>query len=161
MPMDKPQIIEILEDWNFWTKDHDVGLIREEYLKKLERLYKTEQVIAVLGVRRCGKSTIIRQYIKRLINKRVNPRNILYVNFEDLRFKDFNLELLNQIYETYLEYVQPDNKPYIFLDEVQKINGWEKFARTMHELKKARVFVSGSNSRLLLGELSSVLTGRH
>ena len=159
--MEKAQIIEILEDWNFWTKDHNVGIIRGEYIKKVTSLAETEQIIVVLGVRRSGKSTIMHQYIKKLINKKVDPKDILYVNFEDARFKDFNLELLNQIYEIYLEYAQPDNKQYIFLDEVQKIKGWEKFARTLHELKKAQVFVSGSNSKLLWGELSSVLTGRH
>jgi len=161
MHMEKAQIIEILEDWNFWTKDHNVGIPREEYLQKLAKLAETEQIIAVLGVRRSGKSTIMHQYIKELINKKVDPKNILYVNFEDVRFKDFNLELLNQIYEVYLEYAQPANKQYIFLDEVQKIKGWEKFARTLHELKTAQVFVSGSNSKLLWGEISSVLTGRH
>ncbi|MDP3765905.1 MAG: ATP-binding protein, partial [Nanoarchaeota archaeon] len=92
---------------------------------------------------------------------KVDAKNILYVNFEDVRFGEFNLELLNQIYEVYLEYAQPANKQYVFLDEVQKIKGWERFARTLHELKKAQVFVSGSNSKLLWGELSSVLTGRH
>ena len=159
--MEKAQIIEILEDWNFWTKDHNAGIPREEYLQKLAKLAKTEQVIAVLGVRRSGKSTIMHKYIKKLINRKVDPKNILYVNFEDVRFGEFSLELLNQIYDVYLEYAQPANKQYVFLDEVQKIKGWEKFARTLHELKKAQVFVSGSNSKLLRGELSSVLTGRH
>ena len=161
MDMETAQIIEILEDWNFWTKDHNVGIPREEYLQKLTKLAETEQIIVVLGVRRSGKSTIMHQYIKKLINRKVDPKNILYVNFEDVRFGEFSLELLNQIYEVYLEYAQPANKQYVFLDEVQKIKGWEKFARTLHELKKAQVFVSGSNSKLLWGELSSVLTGRH
>ncbi len=161
MGMEKAQIIEILEDWNFWTKDHNVGIPREEYLQKLTKLAETEQIIVVLGVRRSGKSTIMHQYIKKLINRKVDPKNILYVNFEDVRFGEFSLELLNQIYDVYLEYSQPANKQYVFLDEVQKIKGWEKFARTLHELKKAQVFVSGSNSKLLWGELSSVLTGRH
>jgi len=161
MGMEKAQIIEILEDWNFWTKDHNAGIPREEYLQKLTKLAETEQIIVVLGVRRSGKSTIMHQYIKKLINRKVDPKNILYVNFEDVRFGEFSLELLNQIYDVYLEYTQPANKQYVFLDEVQKIKGWEKFARTLHELKKAQVFVSGSNSKLLRGELSSVLTGRH
>ena len=104
-----------------------------------------------MGVRRSGKSTIMQQYIKKLINKKVDTKNVLYVNFEDVRFGEFNLELLNQIYEVYLEYAQPANKQYVFLDEVQKIKGWEKFARTLHELKKAQVFVSGSNSKLPWG----------
>ena len=159
--MEKAQIIQILEDWPFSTKAPNAGIPREEYLQKLAKLAETEQIIVVLGVRRSGKSTIMHQYIKKLINRKVDPKNILYVNFEDVRFGEFSLELLNQIYDVYLEYAQPANKQYVFLDEVQKIKGWEKFARTLHELKKAQVFVSGSNSKLLRGELSSVLTGRH
>jgi len=159
--MEKAKIIEILEDWNFWTKKHDIGIIRNKYLKRINELAKTEQVVVMTGVRRSGKSTIMLQYIKQLIDKKIEPKNILYINFEDLRFKDLNLELLNSIYEVYLEYMQPTSKPYIFLDEVHKVKNWEKFARTMHELKKAVVFVSGSNAKLLFGKLASVLTGRH
>lgn len=159
--MEKSEIIEILEDWNFWTKEHDVGIIRPNYLRRLNELARTEQITVITGVRRSGKSTIMLQYIKQLIDKKVNPKNILYVNFEDLRFKEISLDLLNRIYEVYLEYVQPTSKPYIFLDEVHKVKSWEKFARTMHELKKAFVFVSGSNAKLLFGEIASVLTGRH
>ena len=159
--MEKTKIIEILDDWNFWTKEHDIGIIRPNYLEEITRLSKANQIISIAGVRRSGKSTIMLQYIKQLIDTKVNPKNILYINFEDVRFKELNLELLNRIYEVYLEYVQPISKQYIFLDEIQKIKGWERFARTMHELKKATVFVSGSNAKLLSGNLASVLTGRH
>lgn len=159
--MERAKIVEILEDWNFWTKKHDAGIPRPEYLGKLSRLAGTGQVIAVTGIRRSGKSTIMLQYIQKLIGDKVDPKNILYVNFEDARFKELDLDLLNRIYEVYLEYAQPDAKQHIFLDEVHKINGWEKFARTMHELKKASVFVSGSNTKMLSGELATVLTGRH
>ena len=159
--MEKTKIIEILDDWNFWTKEHDIGIIRPNYLEEITRLSKANQIISIAGVRRSGKSTIMLQYIKQLIDTKVNPKNILYINFEDVRFKELNLELLNRIYEVYLEYMQPISKQYIFLDEIQKIKGWERFARTMHELKKATVFVSGSNAKLLSGNLASVLTGRH
>lgn len=159
--METSEIIEILEDWNFWTKDYDVGIVRPEYLQKIDLFAKTGQIISIMGARRSGKSTIMLQYIKQLINKGVNPKNILYVNFEDVRFKGLNIELLNKIYDVYLEYIQPSSKPYIFLDEIHKIEGWKKFIRTIHELKKGFVFISGSNAKLLFGELASVLTGRH
>lgn len=158
--MEKSQIIEILEDWNFWNKDHDVGILRSGYLKKIEKLVETGQIIAIMGVRRSGKSTIMLQYIKQLMDRKVKPNDILYINFEDLRFRDFSLELLNQIYEVYLEHLQPD-KHYIFLDEVHKVKDWERFVRTKHELKEAQIFVSSSNEKLLFGKLASILTGRH
>jgi hypothetical protein len=87
--------------------------------------------------------------------------NILIVNFEDPRFKKFDLDLLNQIYEIYLTELSPDEKHYVILDEVQLIDGWEKFARFLHENKKVNVFVTGSSSKLLSSEYSTVLSGRH
>lgn len=159
--MEAYEIIEILNDWNFWQKKHETGIKRTTYLKKIKKLAETEQVIAITGVRRAGKSTIMLQYIEELLSSGIPSKNILYVNFEDVRFKELTLELLTKIYEVYVQTLQPTTRPYLFLDEVHKINGWEKFARTMHELKKAYVFVSGSNSKLLFGELATVLTGRH
>jgi len=69
--------------------------------------------------------------------------------------------MLQEIYETYLEFLSPSAKPYIFLDEVHNVPGWERWVRTVHELGKAKVVVSGSSSKLLSGELATVLTGRH
>lgn len=159
--METAGILEILDDWNFWNKEQETGIERGEYLQKLAEMDKVGQVIAITGVRRSGKSTIMRQYMKRLIESGTKPKNILYVNFEDRRFADLSLDLLNRIYDLYLEHLSPDSKPYIFLDEVHKIDNWEKFARTMHELGKAKVIVSGSNTKLLSSSISSVLTGRH
>ncbi|MFN3527672.1 MAG: ATP-binding protein, partial [Candidatus Altarchaeaceae archaeon] len=159
--MEKEKILEILNDWNFWKRDQDTGITREKYLDLLSTYEKTEQIIAIVGVRRAGKSTIMMQYIKNIISKGlVNPENTLYVNFEDRRFYNLSLELLNKIYETYLEYLRPKGKVYIFLDEIQNVNMWEKFVRTLHERKEAQVFISGSSSKLLSSELSTVLTGR-
>ncbi len=159
--METAGILEILEDWNFWNKGQETGIERKEYLQRLAKMDNIGQVIAITGVRRSGKSTIMRQYMKRLIENGTKPKNILYVNFEDRRFADLSIDLLNRIYELYLEHLSPDSKPYIFLDEVHKIDNWEKFARTMHELGKAKVIVSGSNAKLLSSSISSVLTGRH
>lgn len=159
--MPKEKLLEILDEWNFWSRGHDTGFPREEYLNKIKQLTLTGQIVVVTGIRRSGKSTIMQQYISSLIKSGVQPRNILYVNFEDLRFKNVNLELLQQIYEIYQEYLQPELPVYIFLDEVHRVEGWEQFVRTLHELKRAHLFVSGSNSRLLFGKLAPLLTGRH
>jgi len=159
--METPEILEILADWNFWKGTRDTGIERPVYLDALARLARTGQVVAVMGVRRSGKSTIMLQHIKRLIESGTDPKNILYVNFEDLRFGETDLALLNKIWDIYLEHVLPSAKPFVFLDEIHKVAGWERFARTMHELGKAQVFVSGSNTGLMSGRLASVLTGRH
>ncbi len=159
--MDKNQILEILEDWNFWKKELDIGIKREKYLGLALRFLKPNVILAITGVRRSGKSYLMRQLARELREKGAEKKDVLIINFEDKRFTEFGLKLLDQIYETYLEILRPKNKPYIFLDEVHKIPSWEKWARTMHELNKAKIIVSGSSSKLMSGDLATVLTGRH
>ena len=156
------KILEILNDWNFWNKEIDTGIKRREYLEKMERYYKMNLVISLVGIRRSGKSTLMLQFAKRLIEEKgISKNNILYVNFEDSRFLgECSLDLLNRIYEVYLDNLTPNKKPIIFLDEIQNIAGWEKFVRSLNERKKAKIFVSGSNAHLLSSEFSDVLTGR-
>src|SRR3989344_4887021 len=160
--LSKDLIIEILEDWNFWKKDLDIGIIRGSYLERLEKLSQTQQVITITGVRRAGKSTLIKQYISTKIKKGEERRNFLYVNLEEPKFRsELSLEFLQTIYEAYLEILNPSSKPSLFLDEVQLIPGWEKFVRGLHEKNKATIFVSGSSAKLLSKEFATVLTGRH
>jgi len=160
--LSKDKILEILNDWNFWRREIDTGIERTGYLKKMERYYKMDLVVSLIGIRRSGKSTLMLQFAKKLIaEKKVSKNNILYVNFEDSRFLgEHSLDLLNTIYEVYLENLAPSKKPVIFLDEVQNIEGWEKFVRGLNERKEAKIFVSGSNAHLLSSEFSTVLTGR-
>lgn len=159
--MDKNEIITILEDWNFWKKPLETGIPRFFYLEKLKKLLLTDQIIIITGARRSGKSFIMRQLAKELIQKGVDKNQILIINFEDPRFIELNPEVLQQIYETYLEFLGPKDQPYIFLDEIQEVQKWEKWVRTMHELKKAKIILSGSNAKLLSRELATLLTGRH
>ncbi len=159
--MNKNELIKILDDWNFWKKDMDTGIKRDLYLDVLDKMLSSGQIILITGVRRSGKSFIMRQMAKSLIDKGVNKNRILMANFEDPRFVNLDTNLLQQIFEVYLEFLRPNEKPYIFLDEVQEITGWEKWARTMHELGKAGLIMSGSNAKLLSAELATVLTGRH
>lgn len=159
--MDKNEIINILNDWNFWKKDLESGVVRQSYLDKLRGFLKTKQIVVITGARRSGKSFIMRQLTKSLIDMDVERKEILMVNFEDPRFVELDTNTLQKIYETYLEFLNPKGRPYIFLDEVQEVKDWEKWVRMMHELGKARIIVSGSNAKLLSKELSTLLTGRH
>jgi predicted AAA+ superfamily ATPase len=160
--MRKEELLEILSDWNFWAKEIDTGIKREYYLKELLKiLTKTDQIVCISGVRRSGKSTIMRQMAKELI-KEVGGKNTLIINFEDERFTERNLNTLIDTYNCYLEKVKPTGKkPFIFLDEIQNINEWERFVRGIHERKEAKIVVSGSSSKLLSAELATLLTGRH
>ncbi len=159
--MDNEKIIEILSSWNFWKRNHDVGVYRGRYLDQLNRLVGTEQIVAITGVRRSGKSTLMKQFIKKQIDSGRSRTSFLYVNLEEPKFAGLlSLEFLQQIYEAYLEIVKPDNTPYILLDEVHNIPKWERFVRGLHEKKEAHLLISGSTSKLLSKEVGTLLTGR-
>ncbi|MEW6619633.1 MAG: ATP-binding protein [bacterium] len=159
--MKKNEIVRILSDWNFWEKDIETGINRDSYVNKLIEFLNTGLITVITGARRSGKSFIMRQVAKRLVSSGVNKNEILIINFEDPRFTQLDVEVLQRIYETYLEFLSPKGKPYIFLDEVQEVTGWEKWVRTTRELQKAKIVISGSNAKLLSRELSSLLTGMH
>ena len=159
--MNREEILKILIDWNYWGNYKDKSIERLFYLNRLKDFLDTREIIVIKGVRRSGKSTIISQFIRKFIEKKVSPKNSLIVNFEDPRFRNLNLDLLNKIYEIYLEELLPDETHYVVLDEVQEIEGWEKFARFLSEAKKIQVFITGSSSKLLSEEYSTLLSGRH
>ena len=159
--MEKSEILNVLNDWNFWRKEIDVGIKREVIIKRIEELSKANEIAVITGIRRCGKSTSLLQFCKDLIDSGTKKEDILLVNFEDPRLNNLNLDLLNKIYEIYLTELNPSKKHYVILDEIQLIDGWEKFARFLHENKKINVFVTGSSSKLLSSEYSTVLAGRH
>ena len=159
--MDKNELFQVLLEWNFWKNSLPTGIQRQSYLHRLRQFIDTNQVVTVMGPRRAGKSYIMRQAAEDLIKKGVPVSNILFVNFEDPRFTEASVKFLNTLWETYLEFLAPKETPYLFLDEIQEIPEWEKWVRTIHELGKAKVVVSGSNARLLSRELGTLLTGRH
>jgi uncharacterized protein len=160
--MEKKEIFDILDSWNEWAGQKDIGLMRNSYVDRLEGLIQgSNQVITITGPRRAGKSYIMRQMGRLLTEKDVKKENILFVNFDDPRFLSLDTKLLIQIYDVYREFMSPTDTPYIFLDEVQEIGEWEKWVLMMHELKKAKIIVSGSNAHLLSRELGTLLTGRH
>ena len=160
--MDKTKLKEVLNAWNFWTKELDIEKKRDaKYFQKIQSFLKSNFVIVITGPRRSGKSVLIRQFAKDLIEKGINKREILIVNFEDYRFEKLNLSLLEQCYNLFKEEIFIGKKPLIFLDEVHKVKNWEKFVRTLHELKEAKLFISGSTSKIISDKLGSILTGRH
>lgn len=112
---------------------------------------KTKKVTAISGIRRSGKSTLLKQIAKGL-------KGYYYLNFEDERLIDFTFSDFNMLYEVFLENFGEQG---VFLfDEIQNIYGWEKFVRRLFE-EGAKVFVTGSNAKLLSSELATSLTGRH
>ncbi|MFZ3077848.1 MAG: ATP-binding protein, partial [Candidatus Aenigmatarchaeota archaeon] len=159
--MKSSEIMEILLDWNFWKKDIDTGIERPGLISRITRLSKMNEIVVVSGARRSGKSTLLQQFCKSLMEKGVRKEDILIVNLEDPRFRELGVETLNNIYETYQTELNPKKEHYVILDEIQVVRQWERFARFLHESKKAHVFLTGSSSKLLSSEYSTVLAGRH
>ncbi len=160
--MNKEKIIEILNEWNYWNREFRKSYKREIYEQEIARKYETEEIIFLKGVRRSGKSTILTNHIKNLLSKGVDKNRILFVNLEDPRFAPYlGLELLEEIKKSYLFYLNPKEKPHIFLDEIQNIDGFEKWLLKEYELKTAFLYATGSNSKLLSKEIGSSLSGRY
>jgi predicted AAA+ superfamily ATPase len=118
-----------------------------------------EKVISVYGVRRSGKSFLLRQVAKELSEK-IGKNNVLYVNFEEVRLGSNDIKMLVEIYDAYREFIRPDKKPLLILDEVQEIKEWERFVRSLHEKNEARLIVSGSSAKLMSEDLATLLSGR-
>ncbi len=160
--MDKSEIIAILNDWNYWNRTLPEIKNRPFYDTKINSYLQYDEVIVIKGIRRSGKSTLMINQIKKLLQDNIEIKNILFVNLEDPRFINYlTVDLLEQIKEVYLEYLDPDKKPYIFLDEVQNIPNWEKWVNKEYELKLSKLIISGSNSSMLNSEIASTLSGRY
>lgn len=123
-----------------------------------------KEIIVITGVRRSGKSFLLRLIWKKIQeSKPVAADNFLYVNFDDEKMVNFTAADFDSLLETYYELFEINNrqKVYLFFDEIQNITGWEKFLNRLHESGKFKIFVTGSNATLLSKEISSALTGRN
>lgn len=132
---------------------------RKEYLNKLIE-WKDEQVIKVVtGIRRCGKSTLLLQYQDYLRENGVTDEQIISLNFEELE----NEDLLDYkvLYSYIKERLCKEKMTYIFLDEIQNVTNFEKAIDSLYVKNNTDVYITGSNSYLLSGELATLLTGRY
>lgn len=131
-----------------------------EYVKKHLDL---PQVLSFVGVRRAGKSTLMRQVINHLIRDHgIPPRNILFCNLEMPVLNRYRTDVANldRLYEDYLKLAAPEGRIYIFLDEVQFFPDWQVFVKYRYEQGGLKFLVTGSNSRLLSSEFMTLLSGR-
>jgi len=118
-------------------------------------------IISLIGARRSGKTYILYQTIKKLVENGISNKYILFINFEDERL-NLNSENLDYIIQSYQE-LFPEIKikdAYLFFDEIQNISGWEKFIRRIFDTKTRNIFLTGSNSKLLSSEIATELRGR-
>lgn len=136
-------------------------LLREDYLSKIRGFYDSDLIKILVGIRRCGKSVILNQIIEELKEKRrINENHIIFINFEFIEFEELlDYKKLNKYIK---DRIQDDKKYYLFLDEIQNVDNFEKVVNSLRaSIKNLSIFLTGSNSKMLSDELSSVLSGRY
>ena len=134
-------------------------IIREIYLSKIRPFYDQDLIKVIMGIRRCGKSVLLLQIIDELKEKGIEKKQIIYINFEneDYSFIKNDMDLHNYIKEKIIN----KEKYYLFFDEIQNIKDWEKAINSFKASKNVSIFITGSNSDLLSGELATHLAGRY
>lgn len=136
-------------------------LIRESYLSKIRGFYHSDLIKILVGIRRCGKSVILNQIMQELKDKDdIDNNHLIFINFEYIEFEDLlDYKNLNQYVK---EKIKDNRMYYLFLDEVQNVNNFEKVVNSLRaSISNISIFLTGSNSKMLSKELSSVLSGRY
>ena len=133
---------------------------RENYLSRIRGFYESDLVKILVGIRRCGKSVILNQIIEELKESGCDDNHIIYINFEYIEYEELkDYKKLNKYVKNQL---LDKNKYYIFLDEIQKVENFEEVVNSLRaSTNNISIFITGSNSKLLSQELSSVLSGRY
>lgn len=155
--MEDEVLLAIARSWSFWDRPPPASTPRRVELP--EQLTDT-RCLVVQGVRRCGKSTLLAQLMGRY---GLEPARCAFLNFEDPRLsRQLGWETLERLVAAFRARHGDDGPLYFFLDEIQGVEGWQRWLRTQLERPRGNVYsITGSNAHLLSGELSSVLTGRH
>ena len=132
---------------------------RPEYLKKLHQFKNKNVIKVIMGIRRCGKSTIFELFQKDLLKNGVTKDQIQSINFENMDFE----HLLNYraLHEHIKSKLVPDKMNYIFLDEIQNVENFQKTVDSLQLLSNTDIYITGSNAHLLSGELATLLSGRY
>ena len=155
----------LIEDNPHWTNpDAYGGYVDREILPKAEAMLEPKEVLAIVGARRVGKSTLAKLLIRSLLQKGVDARNVFFINLEKPTFIPYKQDpsYLQKIYEAYLKLAEPDRsqRVYVFMDEVQIFQNWEVFVKAKYESENIKFVITGSNSSLLGDTFATLLTGR-
>ena len=159
------EIFGSIQKYNYWNNNRvDSGYERVEYTQKIGSYIGNKLVKVLVGQRRAGKSYILRQIAAKLIEGGVKDENILYVNKEYMELITLRSAIdLENLYKVYRDKLKPEGKVYVFIDEIQYIEEWERFVNSHSQdfAEPCELFISGSNSNLLSGELATLLSGRY
>ena len=132
---------------------------REMYLKKIRDSYDSELIKIIVGVRRSGKSVLMMQIIDELKEKGINEDHIIYINFEDYDYTDYTKP---KEFNKYIkDKIKDNDKYYLLFDEIQNVEDFEKVINSFRVTMNVSIFITGSNSKVLSGDLSTHLAGRY
>jgi len=131
---------------------------RELYLRQLRAFRDTDMIKVLTGIRRCGKSSLMKLMAQWLRENGIEDKQIIEINFESMRFSEMTVEAF---YSYITERVVPGERMYLFFDEVQRIAGWEKAVNSFRVDFDCDIYITGSNAYLLSSELSTYLSGRY
>ena len=131
---------------------------RTIYLEQLKAFRDTEMIKVITGIRRCGKSSLMKLMANELRTSGVLEEQIIEINFESMRFSDMTAK---EFYTYVTERAVPGKRMYLFFDEVQRISGWENAVNSFRVDLDCDIYVTGSNAHLLSSELSTYLSGRY
>ena len=146
-----------------WQEKRYIAGTPRELLSGLMSLMDIDHILAISGVRRCGKSYLMKQIINRLVQTGVAPQNVLFVNLElPALFRRPASEVLDDVWQTYLKIKDPKGRVFLLLDEIQTLPGWETWIKYHYDLQKGKIkfIITGSNSQLLSSEFATLLSGR-
>ena len=132
---------------------------RTEYLEKLKKIKDMQIIKVITGVRRCGKSTLLSQFKNFLIESGILEEQIISINFEDLKFED--LKDYKLLYQYINERLMPNKKNYIFIDEIQEVENFQRAVDSLFIKDNTDIYITGSNAMMLSGELATLLSGRY
>ena len=152
---------DILFEWNpWWSEKYLFKAIPRDKINDIKPWLERKEVLAIIGVRRAGKTTLLYQLIDYLtLQKKVPSKNILFIKADDDRVKTENL--IDESLELYKKWVNPEQKVYLFIDEIQEIQNWQKTIKRIYDLdKNIKIIISGSNAAIIKENLSSFLAGR-
>ena len=132
---------------------------REDYLKKIRGFYHDTMIKVITGIRRCGKSYLLKSIIQELKDNGIQDKDIIYIELDKKGYK--NIETPEELEKVIDSFITDNDFKYLFIDEVQNVKGFEKLINAYREDGNYSIFLTGSNSYLLSGELVTKLTGRH
>jgi predicted AAA+ superfamily ATPase len=152
-----------IEKLKRYLSEFDVAKLPATTKRDVEVDLSLHKIIILAGIRRCGKTYELFNIMKQLLSSGISSKNIVYINFEDERLQNFQAMDFDLLLDTFRELYDPnpDEMIYLFLDEIQIVKDWDRPIRRLHESGMYKLFLTGSSSKLLSSEISTLMAGRN